>query len=119
VTEDAPAIVTEERGVVQERNESLQSDVLGVRLSMVLTEACATQDCRRLRRALLVLLVGLGAVSSTFIAGVSSDARERIFEGPERMRGARCLEIAFAVLAGGDSDRHRARTVRGMANAVR
>jgi len=57
--EDAAAGVTDKCGVVEGRNESLQSDVLGVRLSMVLTEWCATKDGRRLRRALLELLVDL------------------------------------------------------------
>jgi hypothetical protein len=59
VIEDAPAVVTDERGEVDERNESLQSDVVGVMLSMALSQWCATKDCQRLRRALLELLVDL------------------------------------------------------------
>jgi len=45
--------------VIEERNESLQSDAHGVTLARMLSHWCATKDCRHLRRALLALLLDL------------------------------------------------------------
>ena len=42
-----------------------------------------------------------------------SNARERIVQGPEHVHSAGSLELAFAVLPGGNANGHRACLVRG------